>query len=83
MSSSSSNGKIILKSSDGEDFEVDVSVASESLMIKEVMEAVGEDNTITLPNVTIKNLRKAMEYCEKRVEAPGGQVNSSPRRWLS
>ncbi|XP_010477249.1 PREDICTED: SKP1-like protein 4 [Camelina sativa] len=61
--------KIILKSSDGESFEVDEAVAVESQTIKHMIEDKCADNGIPLPNVTGAILAKVIEYCKKHVEA--------------
>ncbi|XP_078445762.1 S phase kinase-associated protein 1 [Wolffia australiana] len=61
--------KITLKSSDGEEFEVDEAVAMESQTIKHMIEDDCADNGIPLPNVTSKILSKVIEYCKKHVEA--------------
>lgn len=61
--------KITLKSSDGENFEVDEAVALESQTIKHMIEDDCADNGIPLPNVTSKILSKVIEYCKKHVES--------------
>ncbi|XP_074312933.1 SKP1-like protein 1B [Silene latifolia] len=61
--------KIMLKSSDGEDFVVDEVVALESQTIKHMIEDDCVDNAIPLPNVTAKILSKVIEYCKKHVDA--------------
>nr|BAE72119.1 SKP1-like protein [Silene latifolia] len=66
--STESTKKILLKSSDGEDFEVDQIVALESQTIKHMIEDDCADNAIPLPNVTGKILSKVIEYCKKHVE---------------
>ncbi|XP_010536422.1 PREDICTED: SKP1-like protein 1A [Tarenaya hassleriana] len=67
--SSAVERKIILKSSDGEAFEVDEVVALESQTIKHMVEDDCADNGIPLPNVTSKVLAKVIEYCKKHVDA--------------
>ncbi|XP_050262599.1 SKP1-like protein 1A [Quercus robur] len=63
--------KVILKSSDGESFEVDESVATESQTIKHIIEDGCADNEIPLPNVTSGILSRVIEYCKKHKEAAG------------
>ncbi|KAG6776607.1 hypothetical protein D5086_011647 [Populus alba] len=66
----STGRKFVLKSSDGESFEVDEAVAVESQTIKHMIEDDCADNGIPLPNVTSKVLAKVIEYCKKHVESP-------------
>ncbi|XP_074310410.1 SKP1-like protein 1A [Silene latifolia] len=66
--------KIMLKSSDGEDFEVDEIVALESQTIKHMIEDECADNAIPLPNVTAKILSKVIEYCKKHVDAAAAKT---------
>ncbi|OMO80412.1 SKP1 component [Corchorus capsularis] len=61
--------KILLKSSDGETFEVEEAVAVESETIKHMIEDGCADSEIPLLNVTSKILSKVLEYCKKHVEA--------------
>ena len=62
--------KVILKSSDGESFEVDEAVALESHTIKQTVEEdCPSENGIPLPNVTGRILAKVIEYCKKHVDA--------------
>ncbi|KAI3698850.1 hypothetical protein L2E82_42718 [Cichorium intybus] len=66
---SSSNSKVIvLRSSDGETFEVVEAVALESQTIKHMIEHGCADTIIPLPNVTSKIITKVIEYCKKHNE---------------
>ncbi|CAI9275738.1 unnamed protein product [Lactuca saligna] len=67
---SSSSKKIVLKSSDGETFEVDEAVAVESQTIKHMIEDNCAGSSIPVPNVTSKILSKVIEYCKKHVDTP-------------
>ncbi|CAA2978509.1 SKP1 1A [Olea europaea subsp. europaea] len=70
MSSTDATQKmIVLKSSDGETFEVEETVAVESQTIKHMIEDGCADTSIPLPNVTSKTLAKVIEYCKRHVEA--------------
>jgi S-phase kinase-associated protein 1 len=60
---------ITLKSSDGEEFEVEEAVAMESQTIRHMIEDDCADNGIPLPNVNSKILSKVIEYCSKHVQA--------------
>ncbi|KAJ0796482.1 putative S-phase kinase-associated protein [Helianthus annuus] len=66
---SSSSKVIVLKSSDGETFEVEETGALESQTIKHMIEDDCADTVIPLPNVTSKILSKVIEYCKKHVQA--------------
>ncbi|KAK1644929.1 hypothetical protein QYE76_062734 [Lolium multiflorum] len=61
--------KITLKSSDGEQFEVDEAVVMESQTICHMIEDKCADNGIPLPNVNSKILSKVIEYCNKHAQA--------------
>ncbi|KAL6629351.1 hypothetical protein ACP70R_029116 [Stipagrostis hirtigluma subsp. patula] len=60
---------ITLRSSDGEEFEVEEAVAMESQTIRHMIEDDCADNGIPLPNVNSKILSKVIEYCNKHVHA--------------
>ncbi|KAL6497918.1 SKP1-like protein 4 [Orobanche hederae] len=66
--SSSGQKMILLKSSDGEIFEVEEVVAVQSQTIKHMIEDGCADNAIPLPNVTSKILAKVIEYCKYHVD---------------
>ncbi|XP_026439792.1 SKP1-like protein 1B [Papaver somniferum] len=61
----STSKMVTLKSSDGETFDVEQSVALQSQTIKHMIEDDCADNGIPLPNVTSKILAKVIEYCRK------------------
>lgn len=71
-----STKKITLKSSDGETFEVEETVALESQTIKHMVEDDCADNVIPLPNVNSKILAKVIEYCKKHVDSPKPSDNN-------
>ncbi|MFS8025382.1 putative S-phase kinase-associated protein [Helianthus anomalus] len=64
----SSQKTIVLKSSDGETFEVEEVVALESQTIKHMIEDDCANTTIPLPNVTSMIISMVIEYCKKHVE---------------
>ncbi|KAL4633550.1 hypothetical protein ACB092_04G131000 [Castanea dentata] len=66
-SSTSAEKKITLRSSDGEAFEVEEKVVTESQTIKHMIE--DDYSEIPLPNVTSNILTLVIEYCKKHVEA--------------
>ncbi|CAN8240127.1 unnamed protein product [Cochlearia groenlandica] len=69
--------KIVLKSSDGESFEVDQAVALQSQTIAHMVEDDCVDNGVPLPNVTSKILAKVIEYCKKHVEASASKTDAA------
>jgi S-phase kinase-associated protein 1 len=74
MSSSTSktlDKKVTLKSNDDVEFKVDILVASRSILLKNMIEDVGEtDQVIPLPNVKEKVLKKVLDWCEHHVGDP-------------
>ncbi|PIA55345.1 hypothetical protein AQUCO_00800237v1 [Aquilegia coerulea] len=66
-----SNKMVTLNSSDGESFDVEEVVITQSQTIKHMIEDDCADNGIPLPNVTAKILAKVIEYCKKHVEVEG------------
>ncbi|KAL5205459.1 hypothetical protein ABZP36_033668 [Zizania latifolia] len=59
---------IVLRSCEGEVFEVSEEVAMESQTIRHMIEDNCTANGIPLPNVSAKVLSKVIEYCRKHVE---------------
>eukprot|EP00091_Calanus_sinicus_P025573 TRINITY_DN9811_c0_g1_i1.p1 TRINITY_DN9811_c0_g1~~TRINITY_DN9811_c0_g1_i1.p1 ORF type:complete len:162 (-),score=6.89 TRINITY_DN9811_c0_g1_i1:8-469(-) len=56
---------VLLVTSDNEQFVVDKEVAERSVLIKNMLEDVGEsDQPIPPPNVSSSVLKKVLEYCE-------------------
>ncbi|KAK0583611.1 hypothetical protein LWI29_000205 [Acer saccharum] len=70
--------KITLRSSDGDEFEVDEEVALEMQLLQFATEC---DYAIELPYVTSKMLSKVMEYCKKHVESRTGAVDDDLKAW--
>jgi len=63
--------KVTLKSCDDVEFKVDIPVASRSILLKNMIEDVGEtDQSIPLPNVNEKVLKKVLEWCTHHVNDP-------------
>ncbi|XP_019190347.1 PREDICTED: SKP1-like protein 1A [Ipomoea nil] len=65
----SSTKMIILKSCDGEIFEVEEAVAVKMQMIKYMIDDDCVDTTIPIANATGKILSKVIEYCKSHSEA--------------
>ncbi|XP_073150314.1 SKP1-like protein 1A [Henckelia pumila] len=69
MSSADASKKmIVLKSSEGDTFELEELVARESQTIRHMIEDDCADAVIPLPNVTSKILAKVIEYCKRHVQ---------------
>ncbi|RJE26022.1 hypothetical protein PHISCL_01624 [Aspergillus sclerotialis] len=82
----SSNGaattKITLTSSDGTDLSVDREVAERSVLIKNMLEDLGESGeAIPIPNVNAAVLSKVVEWCEHhRNDPPSNHDDDDSRR---
>ncbi|KAI9506239.1 hypothetical protein GGI25_002142 [Coemansia spiralis] len=60
-----------LSSSDGREFEVNMKVATQSALIKNLLYDLGEtDEAIPLPNVNGNVLEKIIEYCTHHMDDP-------------
>ncbi|KAF8891310.1 Skp1 family, dimerization domain-containing protein [Infundibulicybe gibba] len=56
---------VLLVTSDNEQFTTDKDIVERSILIKNMLEDVGEsDQPIPLPNVSSSVLKKVLEYCE-------------------
>ncbi|XP_059296827.1 SKP1-like protein 1A [Lycium ferocissimum] len=66
---------IVLKSADGETFEVEEAVALESESIKLMFGDDCANTSIPLPNVASEILAKVIEYCKRHVEAKDNKVS--------
>ncbi|KAL2917510.1 suppressor of kinetochore protein mutant [Polyrhizophydium stewartii] len=64
--------KITLASQDAQQFKVDKEIAERSMLLKNMLEDVGDspDTAIPLPNVTGRILRKVIEYCTHHKDDP-------------
>ncbi|RYP73156.1 hypothetical protein DL771_003792 [Monosporascus sp. 5C6A] len=65
--------KVRLQSNDGKQVEVDKQVAERSILIKHLLEDLGEgsvNETIPVPNVNEAVLRKVIEWCEHHRNDP-------------
>ncbi|KAK2974719.1 hypothetical protein RJ640_007146 [Escallonia rubra] len=71
MSSSAEKNMLTLKSSDGQEFEVEESVMLQALTIKHMVEDGCAMVAIPLPNVDSKILATVLEYCKKHAAVAG------------
>ncbi|KAM5351557.1 hypothetical protein ACJ41O_004280 [Fusarium nematophilum] len=86
MADATSVSKVWLASNDSATIEVDRVVAERSMLIKNMLEDVGDDsirqdNPIPIPNVNEAVLRKVIEWCEHhRNDPPQAQDDESDAR---
>ncbi|KAL3634325.1 SKP1-like protein 3 [Castilleja foliolosa] len=66
---------VLLRSSDGEVFEVEEAVAVESQTIKHMIEDDCAYSVIPLHNVTGVILSKVIEYCKRHVDASAAKTD--------
>ncbi|KDE04916.1 E3 ubiquitin ligase complex SCF subunit sconC [Microbotryum lychnidis-dioicae p1A1 Lamole] len=81
-----STGQITLSTSDNETFKVEKDVANRSVLIKNMIEDLGEtDHPIPLPNVSSNVLKKVLEWCEhhKKDIDPPAEENDDTRRKMT
>ncbi|CAM8923392.1 unnamed protein product [Rhodiola kirilowii] len=64
------NKKILIKSSDGQTFEVEETIAIQSQTIKSMIEEDGNvrNNAFPVPNITGKIMSMVVEYCNKHAK---------------
>ncbi|CAN6604784.1 suppressor of kinetochore protein 1 [Trichomonascus vanleenenianus] len=69
-----------LKSSDGVTFDVDKKVAMKSVLLKNMIEDTGDDDTeIPIGNVSSNVLKKVLEYCEYHKDDPEPNEEAAER----
>ncbi|KAF8085826.1 hypothetical protein N665_0645s0005 [Sinapis alba] len=75
--------KIVLKSSDGETFEVEEAVARQSQTLANLIEDNCSDGEIPISNVTSKILAMVLEYCNKHVSESESSSSSEEdlKKW--
>ncbi|TGZ84060.1 E3 ubiquitin ligase SCF complex, Skp subunit [Ascodesmis nigricans] len=75
-------GKIILQSNDNASIEIDRDVAERSLLIKNMLEDLGDiDEPIPIANVNEAVLRKVVEWCEHhRADPPASENDDTDAR---
>ena len=62
--------QVTLQSQEGTEFQVSCKIAKMSETVKNLIEDIGVDSAIPLPNVTGKILAKVVEYCKYHDEHP-------------
>jgi len=62
--------QVKLQSVDEQEFTVSIDVAKMSETVKHMVEDIGADQVIPLPNVTGKILQKVIAYCQYHLEHP-------------
>ncbi|KAJ3028433.1 UNVERIFIED_CONTAM: hypothetical protein HDU68_001659 [Siphonaria sp. JEL0065] len=70
-----------LTSSDGQEFTIASEIANQSILIKGMLEDVGEleDQAIPLPNVTGKTLERVINYCISHKDDPPADPEAKPK----
>ena len=69
---------VVLTTSDNEQFTVDRDVAERSVLIKQMIEDIGEsDMPIPLPNVSSSVLTKVLEYCNHHRHDPPAALDDA------
>ena len=75
---------ITLTSQDNKEFKVEKKVAERSVLLKNLLEDVGESDTpIPLPNVTGKTLQKVLEYCNYHKDDPLAVAEEDKGGWIN
>ncbi|CAL1172952.1 unnamed protein product [Cladocopium goreaui] len=66
--------KVLLKSSQGEIFEVEPEVACMSTLVRNMVDDSGTDEEIPLPNVKTAILSKVIDYCKYHKDSPPEEI---------
>jgi len=83
----SAGAKVKLNTSDNEEFEIEKAVATRSVLIKNMLEDIGDsgEHPIPLPNVSSNVLKKVLEWCEHHKmdpEVPAEEEESSRKKTI-
>ncbi|GLJ43364.1 hypothetical protein SUGI_0900860 [Cryptomeria japonica] len=75
-------GKVILRSSDNDVFEIDEVVAMESEVIKRLIEHTEDKSVIPLKYVSSKILALVIEFCKHHIDAQNsGESTEAVKKW--
>eukprot|EP00920_Eleutheroschizon_duboscqi_P004085 GHVT01009496.1.p1 GENE.GHVT01009496.1~~GHVT01009496.1.p1 ORF type:complete len:167 (+),score=21.85 GHVT01009496.1:1757-2257(+) len=72
--SESENRRVTLVSSEGDEFQVERSVACMSTLVKNMLEDSDSDDSIPLLNVNTHILRLVIQYCERHSDSPPEEI---------
>lgn len=73
--------KVKLASSDGQEFTVKLSVANMSITLKNMLEDIPEsESAVPLPNVTGKILEKVIVFCQYHIDHPSAESEKKDER---
>jgi S-phase kinase-associated protein 1 len=75
----SDDEQVTLLSQDGQSFTVSQTIAKMSETVKNLLDDVGSENPIPLPNVSGKILEKVVEYCKYHAENPAVKIENEEK----
>ena len=80
---SQSNTMVILVSNDKQEFQVEKQVVLQSILIKNILEDLDQEETptIPLPNIKGQTLKKVLEYCEQHRDDEVDENKSEEERF--